>query len=156
MTKNIQFDAIDRRIIAALQNDASPSQNALAEQVGTSPASCWRRVRALEEAGVFRGTVRLVDPDALGRAVTIVAQVRMRAHDQAACDAFEDFVAAHEEIMECYSMSGEWDYQLLVVMADVAAYEKFLMRELLVHPAVATASSHFALKRVKYSTAIAV
>jgi Lrp/AsnC family transcriptional regulator len=83
-------------------------------------------------------------------------QVRMTAHAGAARRDFEAFVSSRPEIMECYSMSGEWDYLMRIVTADVADYERFLMRELLNHPNVATSASHFALSQVKYTTAVLV
>ncbi len=128
----------------------------LAEQVGASAASCWRRIRALEEAGTLREAVRLVDPNRVGRGVNVVCQVRMKSQSPESRLAFEQYVAAHGEIMECYSMSGEWDYLLRIVTSDITAYEHFLMRGLLNHPAVATAASHFALNQVKYTTALPI
>ena len=153
---NRELDDVDRRILRALQTDASLSHAALSEIVGASPASCWRRIRALEQAGVLGATVRLVDPAAVGRGVSVMLQVRLRSHAGDQRGGFEAFVKARPEIMECRSMSGEWDYLMRVVVADVADYERFLMRELLRHPAVATAASHFALSQVRYTTAVPV
>lgn len=156
MNHAIQIDAIDRRIIAALQVDATLSNAALAAQVGASAASCWRRIRALETAGLLLSSVRLVDAARLGCAINIVCQVRMKNHAPETVAAFVDFVRAQREIMDCYSMSGDWDYLLRIAVADVADYERFLMRTLLRHPSVGTASSHFALSQVKYQTALPV
>ncbi|MCA1369483.1 Lrp/AsnC family transcriptional regulator [Bradyrhizobium sp. BRP14] len=150
------LDAIDRKILRILQEQADISHAALAEVVGASPASCWRRIKALETAGVLGKTVRLVNPDMVGRGLTVVCQVRMKSHDPLARRNFERFVEDHEEVLECYSMSGDWDYLLRVVVADVADYERLLMRGILTHEAVANSSSHFALKSVKYSTAVPV
>lgn len=151
-----QIDDIDRRILAALQVDATLSAAALAEVAGASAASCWRRVKALEAAGVLGASVRLVDAAAVGRGVNVICNVRLNGHSDANRGAFDHFVAEHSEIMECYSMSGEWDYLLRVVVADVAAYERFLMRDLLGQPMVATAASHFALAQVKFTTALPI
>lgn len=156
MKQNIQLDEIDRRLLRALQEDASLSHAALAEQVGASPASCWRRIRALEASGVLGRAVRLVDPALAGRGVNVMCQLRMKAHDTAERQKFETFLQTRGEIMECYAMSGEWDYLLRIVVADVTGYQHFLMGQLLTHPAVAMASSHFALSQVKYTTAIPV
>jgi len=150
------MDDLDRRILRALQRDASVSHADLAADVGASPASCWRRIRALEAAGVLVGNVRLVDPQRVDRGVSVMCQLRMRSHAEDARRDFEAFVRSRGEIMECHSMSGEWDYQMRIVVADVADYERFLMRDLLRHPAVATAASHFALSQVKYTTAVPV
>ncbi len=156
MNQTHQLDAIDRRLLEVLQQQGDISHAALAERVGASSASCWRRIRALETAGVLGATVRLVDPQAVGRGVDVICHVRMKSHEPERRRAFETFVQAHSEIVECFSMSGEWDYLLRVVVGDVTHYEHFLMRELLAHPSVGTASSHFALSRIKHTTALPV
>ncbi|HXV31540.1 MAG TPA: Lrp/AsnC family transcriptional regulator [Sinorhizobium sp.] len=150
------LDLIDRKILRLLQEQADISHAALAEAVGASPASCWRRIKALDTAGVLGKTVRLVNPDRVGRGLNVFCQIRMKSHDAVARRSFEHFVESHEEVLECYSMSGDWDYLLRVVVADVADYERLLMRGILTHEAVANSSSHFALKSVKYSTAVPV
>jgi DNA-binding Lrp family transcriptional regulator len=151
-----QLDPIDRKILRILQRQADISQTNLAEEVGVSPASCWRRVKALEASGVIGPAVRLLDQHAIGRGLDVICQVRMKTHDMTARADFERFIQDHEEIMECFSMSGEWDYMLRVVVGQVGDYERFLMRELLNHPAIATSASHFALNRIKYTTAMPV
>ena len=156
MKQDRQIDAIDRKIIAALQEDATLSHSDLAERVGASSASCWRRIKALEIAGVFAATVRLVDPEKIGRGVNVLCHIRMRSHAQDARRAFEQFVESRPEIVECFSMSGEWDYLIRVVVADVADYNRFLMMTLLGHPSVAGAASHFALSMTKFTTALPV
>jgi Lrp/AsnC family leucine-responsive transcriptional regulator len=150
------LDAIDRKILRILQEQADISHAQLADAVGASPASCWRRIKALETAGVLEKAVRLVNPEMVGRGLNVFCQVRMKSHDLLARRNFERFVESHEEVLECYSMSGDWDYLLRVVVADVADNERLLMHGILTHEAVATSSSHFALKSVKYSTAIPV
>ena len=152
----MQFDAIDKKILALLQVDASLSNAELGERVATSPASCWRRVKNLEAAGVLGPIVRLLNPEAIGRGVNVLCNVRVRSHSRETRSAFEDFVRERPEVMECYSMSGDWDYQLRVVASDVPDYERFLMRVLLEHPSVGGASSHFALSQTKYTTALPV
>jgi len=150
------LEPLDRRLLRELQADAGLSHAALAERVGASPASVWRRIRALEQAGVLGPVVRLVDPVSVGRGVSVMLQVRLRSHATDQRLGFETFVHAHPEILECYSMSGEWDYQLRIVVPDVAGYERFLMREVLNHPNVANTASHFSLAQVKYTTAVPV
>ncbi|MGD9810654.1 MAG: Lrp/AsnC family transcriptional regulator [Sphingobium sp.] len=156
MEEKYHIDSLDRRLIRVLQRRADISQAALAEEVGSSPASCWRRIKAMEEAGVLGATVRLVNPEAVGKTLDVVCQVRMKAHDRESRASFESFVEGHEQVTECLSMSGEWDYQLRITVGDMAEYEEFLMRRLLSHPTVANSASHFALKRIKYTTALAV
>jgi Lrp/AsnC family transcriptional regulator len=156
MKQAVQLDEVDRRLLRALQEDATLSTAALAERVGASATSCWRRIKALEDVGVLKRSVRLVDPDGVGRGVSVMLQVRMKAHSLEKHRDFERFVRDRAEVMECYSMSGEWDYLLRIVVADVAAYQRFLMEELLTFPDVATSASHFALSQVKYTTAVPV
>lgn len=152
----VQLDPVDRRILAELQRDGALSHAELATRVGASPASCWRRIKALEAAGVLRGAVRLVDPEKVGRGVNVFCNVRMRTHSRDDVALFEAFVHERAEVLECYSMSGDWDYLLRIVAADVADLERFLMRTLREHPSVGATSSHFALAQTKYSTAYPV
>ncbi|MBN8846270.1 MAG: Lrp/AsnC family transcriptional regulator [Sphingomonadales bacterium] len=154
MTNSVTLDDLDRRILRELQRDASFSNAELADRVGSSGPSCWRRVRLLEEAGVLTRTVRLVDPARVGQGVNVICNIRLKSHSAEHTDSFERFIAREERIMECLSMSGEWDYQVRVVARDVADYEIFLMQTLLKQEAVGAAASHFALKVVKYQTAI--
>ena len=150
------MDNIDRQILRSLQTDGSLSVAALAAQVGTSTASCWRRVRSLEAAGVLGRTVRLVDARKVHRGVNVMCQVRLKSHAPESRRSFERLLESHEEIMECYSMSGEWDYLLRIVVADIDEYERFLMKHVLNHESVATVASNFALSQLKYSTALPI
>jgi DNA-binding Lrp family transcriptional regulator len=156
MKETDRIDQIDRRIIRELQRDASLSHAALAERVGASPASVWRRVRNLEQMGVLGKTVRLADAHALERSVNVLCQVRMTRQTVSARAEFEEFIQSREEIVECYAMSGEWDYLLRIAVRDVADYDRFVMRGVLAHPSVANAASNFALRQVKYTTEIPV
>lgn len=156
MKETTRLDLIDRKILAQLQADASLSNAELAERVGASTASCWRRVRALEADGILGGHVRLVDAARLGRGVHVLCHLKMKSHAAEHVQAFEDFVRTRPEIMECYATSGDWDYLLLVLVADVDDYSRFLMRTVLRHPSVATGSSQFALAQIKYTTSVPV
>ena len=156
MSEPFHLDDVDRRIVRALQRDASQSHATLAESVGASAASVWRRVRALERAGVLGAHVRLADPALLGRSVNVLCQVRMTRQTMDARAEFESFIQSREEIVECYAMSGEWDYLLRIAVRDVADYDRFIRRGVLAHPSVANAASNFALRQVKYTTEIPV
>lgn len=156
MNSERRIDAIDRKLLHELQRDASISHAELAERVGASTASCWRRMRALEADGILGRQVRLVDAARLGRGVNVICHIRIKNHLIETTEAFESFIAARDEIIECYSMSGDWDYLLRVLVADVEDYNRFLMRTVLRHPSVATGSSHFALSQVKYTTAVPI
>ncbi len=154
MTTIRPLDQIDRKLLYELQRDAAISHAELAERVGASTASCWRRMRALEADGVLGRNVRLVDPARIGRGVNVICHIRIKNHLAETTEAFENFIGSREEIIECYSMSGDWDYLLRILVADVEDYNRFLMRTVLRHPSVATGSSHFALAQLKYTTAV--
>ena len=156
MSEEFHLDAIDRRIVRALQRDASLSHAALSESVGASAASVWRRVRNLEKENVLGATVRLANAELLGRSVNVLCQVRMSRQSVEARAEFEQFIQSRAEIVECYSMSGEWDYLLRIAVRDVADYDRFIMRGVLAHGSVANAASNFALRQVKYTTEIPV
>ena len=156
MKQKDQLDEIDRRIVRELQRDASLSHAALAEKVGASSASVWRRVRNLETNGVLGRAVRLANAEHLDRSVNVLCQVRMTRQTMTARAEFEEFIRSREEIVECYAMSGEWDYLLRIAVRDVADYDRFVMRGVLAHPSVANAASNFALRQVKYTTEIPV
>ena len=152
----MELDSIDRRILAALQEDARISNVDLAERVGISPSPCWRRVRALETEGVIARHVTLVDPAAVGLPVSVFIQVTLERQIEQALEEFEQTILARPEVMECYLMTGDSDYLLRVVVADLAAYERFLKEHLTRISGVASIKSSFALNQVKYRTALPV
>ena len=149
-----ELDAIDRRILAALQENARIANTELAAAVGLSPAPCLRRVRALEEDGVIRKHVSLVNPGAVGLPVSVFVSISLERQVEEALKRFERVIRARPEVMECYLMTGDADYLLRVVCADLAAYERFVLDHLTKVPGVSSIRSSFALKQVKYSTAL--
>jgi DNA-binding Lrp family transcriptional regulator len=150
------LDAIDRKILRALQDNARLANVDLARMVGLSPSPCLRRVRDLERGRVIRSYATLVDPAAVGLGVSVFVQVSLERQIEAALDAFEAAVRARAEVMECYLMTGDADYLLRVVVADLPAYERFLMDHLTRVPGVASIKSSFALKQIKYGTALPI
>jgi len=148
------LDEIDRRILARLQEDARISNADLSRAVALSPSPCLRRVRALEERGVIRRFVALLDPGALGLGVSVFVQVRLERQVEQALERFEEALLGRPEVLECYLMTGDADYLLRVVVPDLPAYERFLVDVLTRVPGVASIRSSFALKQVKYSTAL--
>ena len=154
--RQANLDAIDRRILARLQDDARVANVELSEAVGLSPAPCLRRVRALEESGVIRKHVTLLDPAAVGLPVSVFVNVSLERQIEKALQRFEGAILTRPEVMECYLMTGDADYLLRVVCADLAAYERFLLDHLTQIPGVSAIRSSFALKQVKYSTALPV
>ena len=152
----ISLDAIDRRILAVLQDNARVSNVELAELSGISASPCWRRVRELERAGGISQYVTLVNPAAVGLPVSVFIQVSLEKQVEHALEVFEDAILERPEVMECYLMTGDADYMLRVVVADLEAYERFLMDHLTRVPAVANIRSSFALNQVNYRTALPV
>ena len=150
------LDEIDRRILASLQAHARLRNVELAELVGLSASPCLRRVKRLEETGVIRGFAALVDPEAVGLPVSVFVQVTLERQAEAALEAFESHITEWPEVMECYLMTGDADYLLRVVAADLTAYQEFLMNKLTRVEGVASIKSSFALRRIAYRTALPV
>lgn len=151
---NQALDAIDRRILRVLQENARIANVELAQAVGLSPSPCLRRVRDLEERGIVRRYVGLLDPGAVGLPVSVFVQVTLERQVERALETFEQAVQARPEVMECYLMTGDADYLLRVVVPDLDAFQRFLMDHLTRVPGVASINSSFALKQVKYLTAL--
>ena len=152
--RRLDLDAIDLRILAALQENARIANTDLSASVGLSPAPCLRRVRALEERGVIRKHVTLVSPAAVGLPVSVFVSISLERQVEEALKRFERVILARPEVMECYLMTGDADYLLRVVCADLGAYERFVLDHLTKVPGVSSIRSSFALKQVKYSTAL--
>ena len=150
----MDLDAIDRRILDRLQRNGRMANVDLAREVGLSPSPCLRRVRDLEDAGVIDRYAAVLDPKAVGLTLSVFVQVTLERQIETALEAFERIVATRPEVMECYLMTGDADYLLRVVVADVSAYEQFLKNHLTRIPGVASIKSSFALNRVKYETAL--
>lgn len=148
------LDRIDRNILALLQQDGRLPNSDLSQRVGLSPSPCLRRVKALEETGVIRNYVALVDPAAVDLSVSVFVSVTLERQVEERLDAFEAAVVRWPEVLECYLMTGEADYLLRVVVPDLAAYERFLKDHLTRVPGVASIKSSFALKQVRYNTAL--
>lgn len=148
------LDAIDRRILGQLQENARISNADLARAVGLSPSPCLRRVRELEKEGIVRGYVALLEPGAVGLPVSIFVQVTLERQVEGALEEFERAIGARPEVMECYLMTGDADYLLRVVVPDLPAYERFLMDHLTRIPGVAGIKSSVSLKQIKYRTAL--
>ena len=150
------YDSFDLHILRELQANAEISMNELGDRVGLSHTPCWRRVKKLEEAGVIRRRVTLLDAEQLNLSVNVFIQVSLRVQNEDALNHFEDAVLKIPEVVECYTISGDKDFLLRVVVEDVGAYER-LMKGTLVHlPEVGNMSSTFALRQVKYTTELPI
>ena len=144
----------ERRLLDAMQKDTTLSQIDLAELSGKSRTSIWRWIREVEEAGVIDRKVALLNPKELGLQIHVLLSVSMVKHTVATRKEFEAHVQTLPEVMEAYSVSGDRDYVLLILSKDMEAYNDFLNSKILDHPSVHSASSSFALRRVKYTTAL--
>ena len=144
----------DYQLLCALQEDLSISQIDLAERAGLSRSSVWRRIRELEEAGLIDGKVALLNSRQLGFQIHVLLSVSMIKHSVQTRQDFETHVQTLPEVMECFSVSGDRDYLLHIVARDMESYNEFLNTRILDHPSVHSASSSFALRRVKYTTAL--
>jgi Lrp/AsnC family transcriptional regulator len=137
-----------------MQRDATRNQSELAELVGMSRTSCWRRIRDFEDAGLIERQVAILDPKVAGFNIQVLLLVAMTEHSDKNRQSFERHVALLPEVTECFSVSGDRDYVLHVVVQDMDRYNDFLNDQVLNHPAVRSASSTFVLRRVKYSTVL--
>lgn len=144
----------DRRLLNELQRDTTRNQSELAELVGMSRTSCWRRIRDFEEAGLIERQVALLNPKVAGFNIQVLLLVAMTEHTDENRQGFERHVALLPEVTECFSVSGDRDYVLHVVVKDMDSYNEFLNSQVLKHSAVRSASSTFVLRRVKYSTVL--
>ncbi|MEW6703477.1 MAG: Lrp/AsnC family transcriptional regulator [Pseudomonadota bacterium] len=155
-----QLDAIDRRILRALQADGRITYDELAAQVGLSSSAALRRVKRLEEAGVIAGYVALVRAERVGLSLTAYLNVRLEKHTEThkrnPMDLFRASVQSWPEVVECAALTGEMDFLLRVVVEDMAHYSRFIMETLLKHPSVQDCKTSFVLDRVKNTTALPV
>jgi len=149
-------DAIDRKILSALQAEPGISVVDLAQKVGLSHTPCWRRIKKLEADGVIVGRAILLDPAAFGLGVVVFANLRLRHHDEDTLESLENEARALPQITDCSSMSGDCDYILRIVVGSIDEYEAFLKKVLLHLPGVASINSHFALKCIKRTTRLPI
>ena len=148
------LDALDRKILNHLQNNGRVTNQELADEIGLSPSPCLRRVRQLEASGAILRYVALVDPETIGLSVTAFVRVRLDQQDDRHLAEFEAAVAEFPEVMECYLMTGEADYQLRVLVGSLGQFEDFLRHRLTRVKGVANVTTSFALRPVIYKTAL--
>ena len=150
----MKIDGTDYRIIEELQRDGSLSNVELARRVHLSPSPCLTRVKALEAAGVITRYVALVNAAALGLDLSVFISISLQSQSKAALAEFERRIAEHDEVMECYLMTGDSDYLIRVAVPNIAALEKFILEQLTPIPGIEKIRSSFALKQVRYKTAL--
>ncbi len=154
------LDKLDRHILRSLQVDGRATYDQIAEAVSLSPSAVLRRVRRLEQTGVIDRYVALVRPEAIGLGLTAYVNVRLEKHSghskRHPMDVFRASVQGWGEVVECAALTGEMDFQLRLVVADMAAYSRFMMDTLLKHPSVQDCRTSFVMERVKSTTVLPV
>ncbi|HXX25923.1 MAG TPA: Lrp/AsnC family transcriptional regulator [Pseudolabrys sp.] len=149
------MDAVDRKILAVVQDDASLSVAEVGQRVGLSSTPCWKRLQRLEADGVITRRVALVDPDKIGLGITVFVSVETNDHSQEWLKRFADLVGAIPEVMEFYRMAGDVDYMLRVVVPDMAGYDAFY-KKLISSVPLKNVTSRFAMERIKQTTALPI
>jgi Lrp/AsnC family leucine-responsive transcriptional regulator len=150
-TSRIELTPIDRRILRALQEDGRMTVQAIADRVGLSASPCLRRIRQMERAGIIAGYSATVEQKAVGLPVSVFISIKLERQRSGELDAFGAAISRWPEVMECYLMTGKFDFMLRVVCADLESYEQFLREKLTQIEGVASIESSFSLGQVKYS-----
>ncbi|MCP4185073.1 MAG: Lrp/AsnC family transcriptional regulator [Hyphomicrobiales bacterium] len=148
------LDDIDFKILRILQSEPDINIFAIGERVGLSHTPCWRRIKKMEENGIIVGKVCLIDPEQIGLDVSIFVFIRLAIHSAKVLTQFEKATLLVPQILQCYTMSGEFDYLLRVIVATVREHEKTVKGILLKQPHVDIMNSHFALNEIKNSTCL--
>jgi Lrp/AsnC family transcriptional regulator len=149
------MDAIDRKILAVLQGDASLSVAEIGQRVGLSSTPCWKRIQRLEAEGVIQKRVALVDQDKIGLGITVFVSIETGDHSQDWLGRFAETVTAMPEVMEFYRMAGDVDYMLRVVVPDIQGYDGFYKRLIATVP-LKNVTSRFAMEKIKSTTALPI
>jgi Lrp/AsnC family leucine-responsive transcriptional regulator len=150
-TVAMELSAVDRKILRALQEDGRMTVQAIADRVGLSASPCLRRIRQMERAGIIAGYSATVDQKAVGLPVSVFISIKLERQRSRELDAFAAAISRWPEVMECYLMTGQFDFLLRVVCADLGAYEQFLRERLTQVEGVASIESSFSLGQVKVS-----
>jgi Lrp/AsnC family transcriptional regulator len=149
------MDAIDRKILAVVQQDASLSVAEIGQRVGLSSTPCWKRLQRLEADGVITKRVALIAPEKVGLGITVFVSIETGDHSNEWLKKFADVVSAMPEVMEFYRMAGDVDYMLRVVVADIAGYDGFYKKLIATVP-LKNVTSRFAMERIKSTTALPI
>ena len=151
-----RLDKVDRRILDLLQREGALSVAEVAARTGLSTTTCWRRIQALEQSGVIKGRVALLDRAALGLDVTIFAHVKLSSQGRDAIAAFAEAIRERPEVLDCYTTMGEWDFMLRVVTRDIKAYEAFYLDHLSKLPNVQSINSSVTVTVIKETTILPI
>ena len=154
LKKHLEITRLDKQILDELQRDCRLSNQELADRIGSSASSIWRRVKTLQQAGVICGFNLSVDAERLGLAETLLLHISLHTHSDKSTDAFTQLVNELPEVLECYAVTGEYDYQLKVLATDMRAYYRFLEEKLMSSDLIARTSSTVVMKKIKDTTTI--
>ena len=155
-TTRSDIDRTDRRILDLLQREGALSVAEVATRTGLSTTTCWRRIQQLEQNGIIKGRVALLDRAALGLDVTIFAHVKLTSQTRDAISAFAEAIRGRPEELDCYTTMGEWDFMLKVVMRDIKAFEAFFLDHLSKLPYVQSINSSVTVTAIKESTVLPI
>jgi len=150
----VELDRGDIRILEVLQTNGNLSAAEVAERVGMTTSTCWRRISRLEDQGVIRSRVTLLDREKVGLNVTVFSRVKLAAHGRDTLGRFEQAVREHPEVLECYTLMGDTDFLLRICVRDIKAYEAFFLDHLSKMPGVESVHSSIALSTIKETTAL--
>lgn len=145
----MKLEKQDIQILKILQRDATVSTAAIAEQINVSQSPCWRRINRLEQEGLIKGRVALLNREALGMEVVVFATVNLTSTGRQNLIEFEGEIVRHPEVMECYTMTGIWDYMLKIVTRSIRHYEEFVRNTLTASPSIRELHSHMAVTEIK-------
>ncbi len=154
MDDSLTLSDADVKVLRAVQADATGSAREMAERLGMSSSTLWRRLNELEQVGAIKGRVAIVDPERVGFPVCVFVFVNLTDYEKPTLRRFERFVNDTPEILECFAVTGTNDYTLITRSRSVGEFERLLMDRILAHESVASATSQFALRQHKYSTAL--
>lgn len=149
---SIELNKQDIQILNLLQQDATLSTGAIADKVNMSQSPCWRRINRLEQAGLINRRVAILNRDRLGMEVVVFATINLTNTGRQNLIAFEEDMLGHIEVVECYTMTGIWDYMLKIVTRDIRHYESFVRNTLTASPAIRELHSHMAVTEIKNTT----
>lgn len=150
----VELDRGDLRILEVLQHHGNLSAADIAEKVDMTTSTCWRRITRLEEQGVIKARVTLLDREKVGLNVTVFSRVKLVAHGRDSLGKFEAAVREHPEVLECYTLMGDTDFLLRICVRDIKAYEAFFLDHLSKMPGVESVHSSIALSTIKETTAL--
>ncbi|PFG10173.1 Lrp/AsnC family transcriptional regulator [Marinobacter sp. LV10MA510-1] len=152
--KQVELDKLDQRILVILQQDGRISNQQLAEQIGLSPAACWRRVRSLEETGIITGYSAQLAPERVGQGLCVLINLSLQRHTIDSTVDIERQVSSYPEVLQCFAVTGNADFVLRVIVPDMASYDRFLNEKIFTLQGIAQVNSNFALREIKNTQTI--